>query len=154
MEQRRDNRAVVSWRKLKCRWLGILLSSHSSPHILETLSLISLSSHFSLTLLLHFLSPCSSLLSSPSVPAYSPSCTHLHQPHSFLPALVCLSDPNCMWQWILSLAMSCLLPGAAANPGRRKADLFCWIVLHFLPLVMTLWSEVMSYCTLEKGRKA
>lgn len=73
-ERKSDNRAVVSWRKLKCRGLGILLSSHTSLRILEAPSLISLSSHFSLTFLFHP-PPHSSLLSFPSVPFYSLSCT-------------------------------------------------------------------------------
>lgn len=38
----------MSWRKLKCRWLGMLLSSLTSRPIPKAPSLISLSSHFSL----------------------------------------------------------------------------------------------------------
>lgn len=56
-ERRTDNRALVSWRKLNCRWLGILLSSHTSPPIPKALSLISLSSHFSLHFSFMFFPP-------------------------------------------------------------------------------------------------
>lgn len=50
-ESTTDNRALVSWRKLKCRWLGILLSLHTSLPFLKDASLILLSSYFSLTFL-------------------------------------------------------------------------------------------------------
>jgi len=98
------------------------------------------------TLLFHFLSPhfsfifpfCSLLHSILS----SSLCPHLYQPHSCLLVLVYLSDPK--WQWIYSLAMSCLPSGAAAVLGQEEERyLFSKILLYLLPLFMTIQSQVL-----------
>ena len=116
-ESKSDNRALVSWRKLKCRWLGILLSSHTSLPILKAPSLISLPSHFSLTSLFHFLSPHSSLLSLPSVPFYSLSCTPFCAP----PSLSAPLGPPCS---CLSLR-SKLHVAVNSLPGGERRALRC-----------------------------
>ena len=103
------------------------------------------------TFLFHFLSPHSPLLSFPSVPFYSLSCTPfcaalslsalLFPPRSRLSLRseqhMAMNSPP--WQWAMNPQEQ-----RRQSLARKKADLFSKILLHLLPLVMTLWSRVLT----------
>lgn len=153
-KKRTGNRALVSWRKLKCRWLGILLSFHTSVPIPKAPSLISLASHFSLRFF---------FISFPPIPLFYLSLQfpfivylvlhsvlpHLYQPHSFLSVLVYLSDPNYTGQWILSLAMSFTLKRSSNPWPEERSSLFLDLITPPASGYDTL--EQSSCCTLVQS---